>query len=124
MSGSTGQAMPTQFAQPGGDKGTGQPTQTAMGTPIIYGKSYLNNSNYSSNPVAAPLSVSNQPYSDNFYGGSSVSDGGPSVGVSSDGMGPGVGEGTGGASPGDSGDGGTGAASSATGDGGGGSGGK
>lgn len=41
----------------------------------------------------------------------SPSDG--NTGVSSDGQGPGVGEGTGGASPGDSGDGGTGAASSA-----------
>jgi len=47
MSGQSGQAMPTEIAQPGqqmngvGGKGGGQPTQTAMGTPIVYGKTYL-----------------------------------------------------------------------------------
>lgn len=66
MSGSAGQAMPNSFAQPGqmspgADKGPGQPTQTAMGTPIVYGKSYLDSNQYAKNiqPVVSPLSASN-----------------------------------------------------------------
>jgi hypothetical protein len=73
MSGGTGQAMPTTFAQPGqpgGNKGTGQPTQTAMGTPIVYGKTYLDNSQYTKNiqPVSSPLSA---PLNSSSYGGDS-----------------------------------------------------
>jgi hypothetical protein len=45
----------------GGSKGTGQPvvgyggnaTTTPMGTPIVYGKNYLNQSNFSSNPQSS-----------------------------------------------------------------------
>jgi len=58
MSGSAGQAMPTEFAQSSGNKGTGQPMQTAMGTPIVYGKSYLNNNQMVTNQsTASPLSA-------------------------------------------------------------------
>lgn len=66
--------------------------------------------------VSNATGITGLGFSDAAFGPpDSPSDG--TVGVSSDGMGPGVGEGTGGASPGDSGDGGTGAASSAGGDG-------
>jgi hypothetical protein len=141
MAGGSGQSMPTSFAQTqgGGDKGTGQTSQmeTSMGTPIIYGKTYLPQSGLSSNPPLSSAVVDrvNQQLNTQSPGGGLGDTGGglsassPGVaaadGVGASGMGVGsigVGIGTGGEATGDSGDGGTGAASSAGG--GGGSGGK
>ncbi len=131
--------MPTSFAQTqgGGDKGTGQTSQmeTSMGTPIIYGKTYLPQSGLSSNPPLSSAVVDrvNQELNTQSPGGGLGDTGGLSAsspgvaaadGVGASGMGVGgigVGIGTGGEATGDSGDGGTGAASSA---GSGGSGGK
>jgi hypothetical protein len=130
MAGGSGQSIPTDFAQTGGgDKGTGQPSQTSMGTPIIYGKTYLPQSSLSSNPPLSSAVVDrfNQEINMQSPGGLGDTGGGLSASspgvAAADGVGAdGMGIGTGGEATGDSGDGGTGAASSAGG--GGGSGGK
>ncbi len=71
--GSAGQPLPNQFAQTqtsgGGDKGTGQPTgyggnatATPMGTPIVYGKTYLPQTSLAQNANTSPLgNTPNQP---------------------------------------------------------------
>jgi hypothetical protein len=58
----------TMGSSMGGSKGTGQPvvgyggnaTTTPMGTPIVYGKNYLNQSNFSSNPQN-PANIVKEP---------------------------------------------------------------
>jgi len=85
MAGGSGQTMPTGFAQTqagGGDKGTGQPAATSMGTPIVYGKTYLPQSGLSSNPPLSSSVVDQVNQELNMQSPSGVNGGGNSVGDS------------------------------------------
>lgn len=65
----------SNMSSQGGSKGTGQPTQTAMGTPIIYGKTYLDTNQLVRNqpPLTSVNSNTNVNSSDSYSGNSAVS---------------------------------------------------
>ena len=62
----TGKAYTPSYTGGSGGKGGGRPTQTAMGTPITYGKSYINSL---SKDYVAPLAVTTSNTSSNGDGG-------------------------------------------------------
>jgi len=75
----TGRAYTPSYTGGSGGKGGGRPTQTAMGTPITYGKSYINNL---SRDYVAPL-AKETVVTDGGGGGDGVSVGGGTSGTTS-----------------------------------------